>query len=103
MLQKIANYIINNGTYPTNKIKSQIIGKGQVILYLKGSWDNETGVSKYGNKWAGKSHWVAILDYRRVNNKEEIYVSDSGHNKTGWHPIDEFDWMAKDAELVNER
>ena len=94
---------INNGTYPTNKIKSQIIGKGQVIIYLKGKDAGATGISKYGTQWASRMHWVAILDYRRVNNKEEIYVSDSGHYNSGWHPIDEFDGMADSVVLVNER
>jgi len=42
-------------------------------------------------KWASKGHWLAILGYRINNNgKEEIFVSDSAHDGTGWRLIDEF-------------
>ncbi len=93
---------ITNSTYPTDKIKSQIMNRGQVILYLKGSYVKGTGISKYGRKWASSMHWVAILGYRKVNDQEEIFVSDSGHGNTGWQPIDEFDGMAYNVVLVNQ-
>jgi len=45
---------------------------------------------KSGKDWAGSMHWVAILGYHQQRNQEKIFISDSGHNNTGWYSIDEF-------------
>lgn len=85
-------------------IKKQLLGGGYILTYLKGSDAGHSGRSKYPpyNKWAGTMHWVAIIDYKYENGKEWIYVTDSGHGHTGWHPINEFDGMVHHTLFINE-
>lgn len=46
-------------------------------------------------------HWVAILGYRLVDGKSQMFVSDSGHYNSGWVPIDEFDGMVDAVIHIN--
>ena len=41
--------------------------------------------------WASTAHWIAIIGYDVVNEKEKMYIADSGHSLSGWYPITEFD------------
>lgn len=56
-------------------IRAQLQSGGYAIIYITRS--NYYG--KSGQKWASSAHWLAILGYRQNNNREEIFVSDSGH------------------------
>lgn len=42
------------------------------------------------SSWAYSGHWITILDYRKKNGKEEMFVAESGHGNTEWYPINEF-------------
>ena len=96
--KSIANY-----TFDENKIREQIQSGGYVVLYVAGSKQGKSGVSKYGTKWASSAHWVAILGYRILDGKEEIFVSDSGHNETGWTHLDEFDGITERVLFIDEK
>lgn len=98
-----ANNEIENHTYSVAKIKAQVLSGKRVVLYLRGSNQGCNGTSKNGVKWAGSAHWVAILGYREIDGREEIFVSDSGWGNTGWWTIDEFDGMVESVVLVNEK
>ena len=74
-----------------------------MAVYLRGSGERHSGVSKYGRKWAGWMHWVAILDYRNISGNEQIFVSDSAFGNSGWYPLDEFDGMICSATHINEK
>lgn len=89
-------------TLTAEAIRRQLQSGGYILPYLKGRDKSATGYSKYGNYWAKSMHWVAILDYKVENGEELIFVSDSGHNQTGWHPIDEFDGMIDHTLFINE-
>ena len=77
---------ISSNNLTTNKIATQLLDGGYILLYLKGV--KFTG--KSGTVWNNSMHWVSIIGYRNENNKEEIYVGTTGTGKCGWYPIDEF-------------
>jgi hypothetical protein len=89
-------------TFDSNKIKQQIQNGGYAHIYVRGTNQGADGVSKYGRDWANVAHWVAILGYREIDGVEEMFVSDSGHNLSGWVPIDEFDGITNHVFFVNE-
>ncbi len=88
------------GQYNLNTIRDQVSNGGQVIMYLTGYHVGRSGISKYGRKWAGYMHWIAILGYRTEGGKEEIFVSDSGWGNSGWWPIDEFDGIVYNNSMI---
>ena len=93
-------------TFDENKIREQVQNGGYIALYLRGSWMGESGYSKTdpNTKWANKAHWIAILGYREIDGKEEIFVSDSaGRGNSGWWPINEFDGIINDVVFINEK
>lgn len=93
-------------TFDENKIREQVQNGGYIALYLRGSWMGESGYSKTDpdTKWANRAHWIAILGYREIDGKEEIFVSDSaGRGNSGWWPINEFDGIINNVVFVNEK
>ena len=53
-----------------------------------------------GTKWTGEIHWVAILDYRVNNGKEEIVIAD--WRGAGWYDIGEFQNGISRIALISE-
>lgn len=92
----------NNYQFPVDKIRTQLLSGGYLIMYLRGNGAPlySSGRSQYqaenypDKRWAHSMHWVCILGYRNINGIEEIYISDSGNGNTGWHPIDELNHEA---------
>ncbi|MBQ8043170.1 MAG: hypothetical protein IJ272_03340 [Clostridia bacterium] len=90
-------------TFDQNKIREQVLKGGYVILYVTGTDQGKDGVSKYGRDWAASAHWVAILGYRALDGKEEIFVSDSGHYNSGCVPLDEFEGITNSVIFIIEK
>ena len=97
-----AQNVPSSHTFEDVKRREQIQRGGYVILYVRGADKGETGVGTSGRDWANSMHWVAILGYRQLGEKEEIFVSDSAHDNTGWVPLNEFDNITQSVVFVNE-
>lgn len=85
---EIWNVKADNGKKVAQYVREATNVGGCVTLRFLGP----TGASKNskGRPWAYNGHWITILDYRKKNGKEEMFVAESGHGNTGWYPINEF-------------
>ena len=63
---------------------------GQIIETIEYSANEDifTNTGKSGTVWTKKYHWVAILDYRNINGKDEMCIAD--WRGITWVDIDEF-------------
>lgn len=81
----------------TTKLREQLQNGGYAAIWVSGN-------AAYGKskKWAsGEYHWVAIIDYRNNNGKEEIVIAD--WNGADWYDIDEFKNGISFLSLISEK
>ncbi len=77
----------DNGTKVAKYVREATNVGGCVTL----RFSSRTGPTENSkSSWAYSGHWITILDYRKKNGKEEMFVAESGHGNTGWYPINEF-------------
>lgn len=77
-------------------LRNQLKSGGYAMIWIQGS-------PYYGasaTKWTGQMHWVAILDYKVNNGKEQIVIAD--WRGAGWYDIGEFKGGISKIALINE-
>lgn len=77
-------------------LRNQLKSGGYAMVWVQGS--PYYGAS--GTKWTGQMHWLAILDYRVSNGKEQIVIAD--WRGAGWYDIGEFKNGISRIALINE-
>lgn len=77
-------------------LRNQLKSGGYAMVWVKGS--PYYGAS--GTKWTGEIHWLAILDYRVNNGREQIVIAD--WRGAGWYDIGEFKNGISKIALINE-
>ena len=95
---------VNKVNCPYDNVRSDIISalkNGDKVMFdFDESNSRKTGASE--QKWLSKRHWVAALDFKTVDGKDYIFISDSGHDGStkdyyglgeGWYSVDEFKGM----------
>ena len=98
----------NRTNLDVNKVRDQLTHGGYMQIWVSGGKKNDgsynVAYGTSGAKWTESYHWIAILDYKKVGDKEYIYVSNSGawgntgekindvatKGYSGWYPINEF-------------
>ena len=77
-------------------LRNQLKSGGYAMIWINGS--PYYGAS--GTKWTGQMHWLAILDYRVNNGREQIVIAD--WRGAGWYDIGEFKNGISKIALINE-
>lgn len=67
-------------------LRNQLVSGGYAIIWLNNN--SSTYYGKSGTKWTSKFHWIAIIDYKYENGKEQMAVAD--WRGITWVGLDEF-------------
>ena len=80
----------------TSQLREQLQNGGYAAIWLSGN-------TIYGKtqKWTDEIHWVAVIDYRNNNGKEEIVIAD--WRGADWYDIDEFKNGVSFLSLISEK
>lgn len=77
-------------------LRNQLKSGGYAMIWLnKGEYYGASGT-----RWTGQIHWVAILDYRVNDGKEQIVIAD--WRGAGWYDIGEFKNGISRIALISE-
>lgn len=82
----------------TEIIRNQFKKGGYVALWVDSNGNGYRG--KSGEKWTKDIHWMAIIDYRIKDGKEQIVIAD--WRGADWYDIDEFENGIDAYALINE-
>lgn len=87
-----------NSTEFTEIIRNQFKKGGYVVLWVDSN--NKGYYGKSGERWTKDIHWMAIIDYRIKDGKEQIVIAD--WRGADWYDIDEFHHGIDAYALINE-
>lgn len=83
-----------------DELRNQLVSGGYAMIWLNNN--SSTYYGKSGTKWTSLYHWVAIIDHRYSNGKEQMAVAD--WRGITWVGLDEFTTHGiKHMIFVNEK
>ena len=86
-----------SGTSYVGTLRKQLQSGGYALVWLN---NGGTYRGASGEVWTKLYHWVAIIDYRVTDGKEQIAVAD--HRGVGWYDIKEFKNGVSNYVPINE-